>query len=208
MNRILSAVCFAAFGLVLLRPVPVAATGFEKLPGEQGKTSPLLMRIVQYQGSTNGAITVEVKNPTSTPQEFSAKGVYFVPAGNANEAPQRLGAVGPFQLHRSEGAPSQRLERTTIAAGATERLTLDVYCIDSHRASPSSSTSFRIAKDRVPESLVKAIDADAATAAEGYGGVSSPRAKSNVQSEVWKNRDKKWIKLDGEGKQEAAKSIR
>src|SRR6185436_7525006 len=110
MNRILSAVCFAAFGLVLFRPAPVAATGFEKLPGEQGKTSPLLMRIVQYQGSTNGAITVEVKNPTGAPQEFSAKGIYFVPAGNANEAPQRLGAVGPFQLQRSEGPQSQRLD--------------------------------------------------------------------------------------------------
>ena len=78
--------------------------GFDKLPGEQGKTSPLLMRIVQYEGSTNGAITVEVKNPTSEPQEFSAKGIYFVPTGNANEAPQRLGAVGPFQLQSSERA--------------------------------------------------------------------------------------------------------
>jgi hypothetical protein len=204
MNRILSAVYAIVFGLVLLRAQPVAATGFEKLPGEQGKTSPLLMRIVQYQGNTNGAITVEVKNPTGAPQEFTAKGIYFVPTGNANEAPQRLGAVGPFQLQGRNGL-SQRLERTTIDAGATARLTLDVYCIDSHRASPSSSTSFRVAKDRVPESLVKAIDADATAAAEGYGGFSSPRAKGSVQSEVWKNRDKKWIKLDGEGKQEAAK---
>jgi len=207
MNRVLSALCFVAFGFIALLPAPAAATGFDRLPGEQGKTSPLLMRIVQYQGSTNGAITVEVKNPTSTPQEFSAKGIYFVPTANANEAPQRLGAVGPFQLQGNNG-PSQRLERTTIAAGATERLTLDVYCIDSHRASPSSSTSFRIAKDRVPAPLMKAIDADASAAAEGYGGVSSPKAKSSVQSEVWKNRDKKWIPLDGEGKQEAAKSQR
>ena len=206
MNRILSALCFAAFGFIALFPAPAAATGFEKLPGEQGKTSPLLMRIVQYQGSTNGAITVEVKNPTGTPQDFSAKGIYFVPTANANEAPQRLGAVGPFQLQRSEGPQSQRLERTTILPGATERLTLDVYCIDSHRASPSSSTSFRVAKDRVPPPLMKAIDADATAAAEGYGGVSSPKAKGSVQSEVWKNRDKKWIPLDGEGKQEAAKS--
>ena len=40
----------------------------------------------------------------------------------------------------------------------------------------------------------------------GHGGVSAPAAKGAVQSQVWKNRDKKWIKLDGEGEQEAAKS--
>jgi hypothetical protein len=204
MNRFLFAFCFAAFGLVILRPA-AAAPSFDKLPGEQGKTSPLLMRIVQYEGSTNGAITVEVKNPTSKPQEFSAKGIYFVPTGNANEAPQRLGAVGPFQLQSANGM-SRRMDRTTVAAGAIERLTLDVYCIDSHRASPSSSTSFRVAKDRVPAPLVKAIDADATASAEGLGGVSAPAAKSAVQSQVWKNRDKRWIELDGEGKQEKAKS--
>jgi hypothetical protein len=208
MNRTLLTLCFAAFAVVsVFRPAPAAASPFEKLPGEQGKTSPLLMRIVQYAGSTNGAITVEVKNPTGAPQEFSAKGIYFVPTGSPNEAPQRLGAVGPFQLQSRNGA-SQRMERTTIAAGAIERLTLDVYCIDSHRASPNSSTSFRVAKDRVPAPLMKAIDADAAKSAEAYGGVSSGKAKGAVQSEVWKNRDKKWIELDGEGAQEAAKSHR
>src|SRR5262245_27275979 len=158
MNRVLFALCVAAFGLVIFRPGPAsgAPSPFRKLPGHQGKTSPLLMRIVQYNGSTNGAITVDVKNPTDEPQEFSAKGIYFVPTGSPNEAPQRLGAVGPFQLHSSNGH-KQRLKQTTIAAGATERMTLDVYCIDSHRASPSSSTSFRVAKDRVPEPLSNAI---------------------------------------------------
>jgi hypothetical protein len=205
-HRTLFAVCFAMFGFVLLpfAPPAAAATGFEKLPGEQGKTSPLLMRIVEYQGSTNGAITVEVKNPTSQPQEFNAKGVYFVPTGSANEAPQRLGAVGPFQLQSSNGA-SQRMTHTTIAAGTTARMTLDVYCIDSHRASPSSSTSFRVAKERAPKPLIESIEADAARSTADMGGVSAPAAKSTVQSEVWKNRDKKWIKLDGEGAQEARK---
>ena len=55
---------------------------------------------------------------------------------------------------------------------------------------------------------MKAIDDDATKSAEGYGGVSSSAAKGAVQSQVWKNRDKKWIELDGEGKQEAAKSRR
>ena len=207
LNRILLAVCFAAFGLVILRPArAAAATEFDKLPGEQGKQSPLVMRIVKYDGGTNGAITVDVKNPTDKPQEFSAKGIYFVPTGNPNEAPQRLGAVGPFQLQSSQGGKaSQRLDHTTIAPGATARISLDVYCIDSHRGSPSSSTSFRVAKDRVPAPLMRAIDADAAKSAEGMGGVSAPAAKGAVQSEVWKNRNKKWIKLDGEGAQESGK---
>jgi len=201
--RVLFAFLFAVSGLFVLRPA-AAAPGFDKLPGEQGKTSPLLMRVVEYAGRTNGAITVEVKNPTGTPQEFNAKGIYFVPTGDANNAPQRLGAVGPFQLQSTNGP--QRMDRTTIAPGAVARMTLDVYCIDSHRASPSPATGFRVAKDRVPPPLVRAIDADAQRAAEGYGGVSAPAAKGSVQSEVWKNRDKKWIPLDGEGKQEAAKS--
>ena len=123
MNRVLFAFCFAAFGLVILRPAAAPAAGaneFDKLPGEQGQSSPLLMKIVKYDGSTNGAITVDVKNPTAKPQQFSAKGIYFVPTGNPNEAPQRLGAVGPFQLQSSNG--SQRLDHTTIAAGATARI--------------------------------------------------------------------------------------
>ena len=205
-RHVLFAFCFAAVGLAFLRPA-AAATGFEKLPGEQGKTSPLVMRVVQYDGSTNGAITVEVKNPTGQSQEFSAKGIYFVPTGNPNEAPQRLGAVGPFRL-QSDNGRSERTDHTTIAAGATARMTLDVYCIDSHRASPSSSTSFRVAKERAPKPLVQSIDEDASRAAAAYGGVSAPSAKAAVQSQVWKNRDRKWIKLDGEGAQEAAKSLR
>jgi hypothetical protein len=203
MNRFLFAACLLASGLVPLRPA-LADTAFARLPGEQGKTSPLLMRIVQYQGSVNGVITVEVKNPTGNPQEFSAKGLYFVPTGNANEAPQRLGAVGPFQLQSRNGP--RRLDRATIAPGAIERMTLDVYCIDSHRGSPSSSTTFRLAKDRVPPPLVRAIDDSAEKSAASYGGVSAPAARSAVQSEVWRNRDGKWIELDGEGKQEAAKA--
>jgi hypothetical protein len=202
-NRVLFAFCVAAFDLMSLQPAARAAADFDKLPGDQGKTSPLLMRVVKYDGSTNGAITVDVKNPTDKPQEFSAKGIYFVPTGNPNEAPQRLGAVGPFQLQSSNG--SHRTDHTTIAPGTTARMTLDVYCIDSHRASPSTATSFRPAKERMPAALSRSIDADAQKSAAGLGGVSAPAAKGNVQSEVWKNRDKKWIKLDGEGAQEAGK---
>jgi hypothetical protein len=205
LNRFLLVTCFALFGLALFSPLPaVAAESFAPLPAAHGASqSPLLMRVVQYQGSSNGFITVEVKNPTDQPQEFQAKGIYFVPRGNADQAPQRLGAVGPFVVGGAPGG--QRRDQLTIAAGATVRLTLDVYCMDSHRSSPSSATGFRVAKDRVPAPLVRAIDSDAARASEGLGGVSAPAARSAVQSQVWKNRDKKWIPLDGEGKQEAGK---
>jgi hypothetical protein len=204
MNRI-SFVLFTA-GLVLVSSFSSASAAdrFDKVPAVKGqKASGLVMRIVQYAGSTNGAITVDVNNPSDEPQEFTAKGLYFVPQGNANEAPQRLGAVGPFQV--LSGGGGQRADHLTIAPGATERLALDVYCIDSHRASPGPTTPFRVAKDRVPPTLTRAIDKDARTAAQGLGGVSAPAAKAKVQSEVWRNRDASWIELDGEGKQELGK---
>jgi hypothetical protein len=191
----------------LLFAFPVIAKGpvFTPIPADQtgGKSSGLELRIVRYDGAVNGVLMVEVKNPRPEPVEFSAKGLYFVPDGNANEAPQRVGAVGPFSLQTEQGW--QRRDNVTLLPGTVVRLKLDVYCIDSHRGSPSSSTAFRLAKDRVPRKVIEAIDHDAAQAAAGLGGVSSPRAKSAVQSQVWKNRDDKWIELDGEGKQEAGK---
>jgi hypothetical protein len=204
MDRI-SFVLFTA-GLVLVSSFSsaIAADRFDKLPAVKGqRANGLVIRIVQYAGNTNGAITVEVKNPSDAPQEFTAKGLYFVPQGNANQAPQRLGAVGPFQVLSAGGG--QRADHLTIAPGASERLALDVYCIDSHRASPGPSTPFRVARDRIPPALVKAIDTDAVAASRAYGGVSAPAAKAQVQSEVWKNRDARWIELDGEGKQEKGK---
>jgi hypothetical protein len=161
------------------------------------------VRVVKYEGSVNGAITVEVHNATATAQTFDARGMYFVPATDPDHAPQRLGAVGPFR----QVGHDQRVETVTIAPGASERLTLDVYCIDSHRPAPNESTPFRVASDRMPVSLSQAITKSAAEKAAPYGGVSAsaPAAKAAVQSEVWRNRNAKWIDLDGEGAQEVAK---
>ena len=197
----------AVLATLMLVSLPVYADKvFAPIPADQtgGKPTGLEMRVVDYKGSTNGAIEVEVRNPTDHPVEFSAKGIYFVPDGNPDHAPQRVGAVGPFQV--KSGDQWQRQDRTSLAAKSTTPMKLDVYCIDSHRGSPSSSTSFHIANTRVPRPVVEAIDHDAAAAAAPYGGVDKPSAKGSVQSQVWKNRDKKWIRLDGEGKQEAAKS--
>jgi hypothetical protein len=94
----------------------------------------------------------------------------------------------------------------TIPAKSTVRMKIDVYCIDSHRASPSPATGFHVARDRVPQAVSAQIDEDARAASAPLGGVAAPAAKSAVQGEVWKNRDKKWIKLDGEGRQEAGKA--
>ena len=173
---------------------------FQPLPPESGaKPTGLQVRVVSYNGSTNGAITVEVKNTTKEPQEFSAAGLFFVPAMDPDKAPQRLGAVGPYEVDAS------RYERMKIAPGASVKANLDVYCIDSHRSSPSSTTPFRIAKERLPPQLTQAIDAEAKTVSAPLGGVSARPAKSAVQSTVWRNRDAKWIPVEGESKQEIGK---
>ena len=177
--------------------VTTILAAFQPLPPEAGaRPTGLQLRVVSYNGSTNGAITVEVKNTTKEAQEFSAAGLFFVPAMDPDKAPQRLGAVGPYEVGTT------RYEKLKIAPGASVRANLDVYCIDSHRSSPSSETPFRIAKDRLPPQLTQAITTEANTVAAPMGGVSTPAAKSAVQSTVWKNRDAKWIAVDGEGKQE------
>jgi hypothetical protein len=169
-----------------------------------GKPSGVSLRIVKYDGATNGVLEVEIKNTRAEPAQFSARGLYFVPDGNANDAPQRLGAVGPFSVQTPRGW--ERRESMTLPPGGAAKLKLDVYCIDSHRGSPSSSTDFHVAKGRVPKRLSDDIAADAVRAAAPLGGVLAPEAKPAVQSQVWKNRDRNWLKLEGEGAQEADKS--
>jgi hypothetical protein len=167
----------------------LSAASFDSLPDGKG----LVVRVVKYEGSSNGGMTIEVKNPTGSPLTFDPTGIYFVPNMNPANAPQRLGAVGSHTVN--------------VAPGALEKMTLDVYCIDSHRSGPNESTPFRVAKDRIPVSLSNTITESAAKASAPYGGIYSPApaAKSAVQGEVWRNRDAKWIKLDGEGAQEAGK---
>jgi hypothetical protein len=187
------------------RPVVTAPvkhdTKFHKVPGTQ-----LELRATTYDGSTNGTLTVEIKNAAKTAQKFSATGLYFVPEGNPDSAPQRLGAVGPMQI--TSGNAKEQTE-LTIAAGATVEVKLEVFCIDSHRSSPSTQNVFNVGATRMPKELAVAIEgrADNAVRAKRASGERAPRpaAKGDIQSEVWKTRDSKWIKLEGEGKQEATK---
>jgi hypothetical protein len=178
-------------------------TAFKSVPGTK-----LQLRAIVYDGSTNGTLTVQVKNTLKSAQKFSATGLYFVPEGDPDTAPQRLGAVGPMQI-ASDAKQSKEVTEVEIAAGATVELQLDVFCIDSHRPSPSPQNRFTVGTSKLPKDLATQIErrADAMVKEEADTGASAPRAaaKQKIQSEVWKSRDAKWVELDGEGDQEAAK---
>jgi hypothetical protein len=170
--------------------VPKAAKG--------GKTK-LQLRVVAYDGDVNGALTVEIRNPTGKALTFSAEGLYFVPDVDADEAPQRLGAVGPMSIARGDGE-RESVDSISVGAEDTVKVTLDVFCIDEHRDAPDSDTAFTVGKKRMPAKLARAIAKEAEDAADSYGGYAP--AKEDIQDKVWKTRNKKWVKLDGEGVQE------
>lgn len=182
-------------------PAPVRHdTKFHAVPDAK-----LEVRAIQYDGAVNGRLHVQVRNPSKSAQKFSAQGLYFVPEGNPDTAPQRLGAVGPMQIAND----GKEISEVEVAPGATLEVVLDVFCIDSHRPSPSPQNTFNIGAKRMPRELAQTIEnrADAAVAAERAQGKAAPRpaAKSAIQGEVWRSRDSKWIELDGEGKQEVGK---
>jgi hypothetical protein len=168
--------------------------------------SSLQIRAVEYDGSVNGTLNVQIKNTQKTAQKFTATGLYFVPQGDPDTAPQRLGAVGPMQLAKDSKKEQASIE---VPAGATVDIALDVFCIDSHRGSPGPENIFEVGAKRMPKQLSQQIEhsADDAVAAARKSGEAQPRpaAKDAIQSQVWKSRDQKWIELDGEGKQEAGK---
>lgn len=185
-------------------PKPVRHdTKFSRIPD-----SKLMIRAVEYDGSTNGTLKVQIRNTEKTAQKFSATGLYFVPEGDPDSAPQRLGAVGPMQL-ASSGSTVKELQALEVPAGQTVEVALDVFCIDSHRSSPSPQNVFNVGAKRMPKELAQKIEtsADEAVTAERRKGTTAarPAAKSAIQSEVWKSRDAKWVPLDGEGAQESAK---
>jgi hypothetical protein len=202
--RQLASVSFALITLIVLAAPARAEAPFTPIPPMAGEPAqPLALRIKQYAGSTNGELSVQVKNTGKTAQTLDARGLYFVPRVKADEAPQRLGAVGPLQTQKADALT--RMETVTVQPGQTVDVILDVFCIDSHRPSPTPETPFSLATDRLPKELTRSINADAEKAADAVGGFAAPASKASVQGEVWKNRDKKWIKLEGEGSQEQGK---
>lgn len=179
-------------------------TKFKTVPG-----SSLEIRAVDYDGAVNGTLKVQVKNTQKTAQKFTATGLYFVPQGDPDTAPQRLGAVGPMQLATDSKKEQASIE---VPAGATVDVALDVFCIDSQRGSPSPKNVFDVGGTRMPKELSRQIEtgADEAVAAARKSGQAAPRpaAKGAIQSKVWESRDSSWVELDGEGKQEVAKQKR
>jgi hypothetical protein len=171
-------------------PVPIAF-------GHKG-ASTLEMKVLSYNGSVNGGMTVEVTNHGQSPATFSAQGLYFVPDSNPNDAPQRLGAVGPMHVD-GKGQQSELI----LAAGEHAIVHLDVYCIDSGRHAPTPTTPFHLSPTRMPAALAGQIDSATAKAAQANGGYAAPAAKNAVQSEVWGTRNKERVKLQGDGAQEA-----
>jgi hypothetical protein len=174
----------------------------QRVPAIDGKAQPLTMRVVAYDGSTNGRMVVEVVNSGPQAETFIADGIYFVPNGNPENAPQRLGAAGPIIIVE-DGAEKTYLEGIQILPGGKQTVRLEVFCIDSHRSSPSSETKFGFAADRLPRELRQKITHGAQQIIrENKGDVA--RAKPAIQSHMWKTRDADWIKLEGERKQEKA----
>ncbi len=189
----------AVFTALLVGSAFADAKGPTPLPTLDGARSQIQMRVIRYTGGVNGEMVVEVQNQGTRSEVFSAQGLYFVPDGDPDKAPQRLGAAGPFQVV-GEGQP-RSMDKLPLPPKAKAQVRLQVFCIDSHRGSPTAQHSFHLGKERLPKQLRTEIDGKAKAALSRTGGRMAP-AKAAIQSEVWQARDKKWIKLDGERKNE------
>lgn len=190
-----------ATALLLLGAGPAFAEQYVKLPELDKKVTTLKIRVVKYTGGTNGQMIVDVKNTGKQVQPFQADSLYFVPTGDPETAPQRLGAAGPFRARNGE--TWTEASTMAIAPGETRRLHLQVFCIDSHRSSPGAEQGFTIAPKRLPAKLRREINAEAGTILRKNRG-DMKKSKSAIQSKVWESRDRDWIKLEGERKQEKA----
>lgn len=191
---LLGALCASLFALPL-----AARAEHAHLPALDGKRPGLTMKVLRYTGGTNGKMVVEVRNPSTQAVAFDPQGLYFVPEGDPDKAPQRLGAAGPFEV--SEGGTWKAQEKLRLPPGKAVKVQLQVFCIDSHRSSPSASHQFKMAAKRLPKNLRREITAGAAEQLR-KNGYRMPAAKSAIQSHIWKTRDQKWIKLEGERRQE------
>jgi hypothetical protein len=181
--------------VLMLSANMAAAKNFVALPALDAGGSDLKIRFVRYTGGTNGEMVVDIKNGTRKAQSFNAEGLFFVPDGDPEKAPQRLGAAGPFRAQA--GKAWKESEKIQVAAGQTRRVHLQVFCIDSHRSSPSASHTFSIAKKRLPKKLRQKIVTGTKGLIKNHKG-DTKKAKSAIQNHVWKSRDADWIELQGE----------
>jgi len=192
----------AAIAATMLLSTPTFADTYAPVPKLQGKKSgELKMRFVRYTGGTNGEMIVDVRNDGKVARTFEASGIYFVPKGDPEAAPQRLGAAGPFEI--VSGKSRTAAEKLVVAPGQNKRLHLSVFCIDSHRSSPEAKHRFKIASTRMPKKLRRKISTGTSKAIRANkGDFKRAPAKAAIQSEVWRSRDEDWIKLQGERRME------
>lgn len=184
-------------GAVFLCSSMASAASFAPMPaGAKG----LQIKFVRYTGGSSGRMVVDVRNASRSSQKFQPRGLYFVPEDDPDKAPQRLGAAGPFEVDRGQGWV--RREKIQLRPGETRRIKLQVFCLDSHRSSPSAQHRFRIAKKLLPKTLRRTISAEAAKTYRKYKGRLIRPAAAEVQGKVWQTRNKKWIKIEGERKDE------
>jgi hypothetical protein len=189
-------VASAAALLFGFAPMAQGRGGFGRMPALDGRGKTLRLKIVGYKG---GKMHVQVRNVGKRAATFKADGLYFVPAGKPESAPQRMGAAGPMEV--SEAGTWKRKQAHRVGAKKTVTLRLDVFCLDSHRASPSDGQSFSVAHKRLPKRLRKKI-------VQGSNDLyrkakrSKRPSRGAIQGYIWKTRNKRWIKLQGERKAE------
>jgi len=203
-ERTCARVCVIIAALLLVAGGASAETlssrGFSPMPARAGQTNSLKIKFVRYTGGASGRMVVDLRNDSRKSTTFQPKGLFFVPQMDPERAPQRLGAAGPFEVDQGQGWVLH--QKISVRPGKTVRVKLQVFCLDSHRSSPSVSQRFRIAKKLLPKSIRKTIVAGAAKTYRKYKGRLAAPAASEVQGKVWRTRNKKWIKIEGERKNE------
>jgi len=187
---------WAVMVCLALPTAATAGTRFVPLPRADGEASALELRVVRYTGGVSGKMIVDVRNVGSEPEGFSATGLYFVPDKAAEQPPQREGAAGPF-VARS----GRRMTTVVVAAKATVRLNLQVFCLDYDRPSPTSRTSFKLAGRRLPGQLAALIETGAEAILRRQAGRAG-LATAAVQSHVWNVRKLHVVQLEGEQPQQ------
>jgi hypothetical protein len=182
------------------------AKDFVSMPDAKGREKNIQIHLVKYDGSTNGEMVVQVRNAGMTSAAFRAEGLFFVPNGDPEKAPQRLGASGAFTVI-AKGKKTVHQEQLVLAAGEMQEVRLEVFCIDSHRSSPSSATKFSLASKRLPKSMQQTMKSGNAKIYKKNKG-HLRKSKSAVQNHMWKTRDDNWVELEGERAVEKAPKTR
>ncbi len=201
MKRLVIAVATTVLCLAPLATAQ-ARSGYKRMPALGGKGKTLRLKIVGYKG---GKMHVKVHNVGKATVTFRADGLYFVPRGDPEKAPQRMGAAGPMEV--SEGGSWKRRQKHRIRARATATIRLDVFCLDSHRSSPSDGQAFSVARKRLPKKLRRKIVQGSNLIYRKARRAKRP-SRSNIQGYIWKTRNKKWIRLQGERKGEKVRRKR